>query len=49
LRRLDPQLDPAALLPELVEQLGSNKDTDQVQIAESILLLAGDLTWSERP
>lgn len=49
LRRLDPQLDPAPLLVELVDALASNKDTDRVQIAEAILLLAGDLAWSERP
>ncbi len=49
LRRLDPDLDPAPLLAELVGLLASNKDTDRVQIAESILLLAGDLAWSERP
>ena len=48
-RRLDPQLDPAPLLAELVPSLASDKDTDQVQIAEAILLLAGDLAWSERP
>jgi HEAT repeat protein len=49
LRRLDPQLDPAPLLVDLVGALASNKDTEQVQSAEAILLLAGDLAWSERP
>jgi HEAT repeat protein/YHS domain-containing protein len=49
LRRLDPELDPAPFLAELVTSLASNKDTDQVQTAEAILLLAGDLAWSERP
>lgn len=49
LRRLDPQLDPAPLLAELLSALASNKDTEQVQSAEAILLLAGDLAWSERP
>jgi hypothetical protein len=54
LRRLDPELDPAPLLADLLPALASRegtkaKDTDQVQIAEAILLLAGDLTWSERP
>lgn len=49
LRRLDPQLDPAPLLPELQAALASKKDTEQVQSAEAILLLAGDLSWSERP
>ncbi|MFN0250753.1 MAG: HEAT repeat domain-containing protein [Kofleriaceae bacterium] len=54
LRRLDPELDPAPLLADLVDALGSSKhtttrDTDQVKTAEAILLLAGDLAWSERP
>ncbi len=49
LRRLDPQLDPSPLLPDLLAALGSSKDTEQVQSAEAILLLAGDLAWSERP
>jgi HEAT repeat protein len=46
LRRLEPDLDPAPLLPPLVGALAS-KDTEQVQAAEAILLLAGDLGWSE--
>jgi HEAT repeat protein len=49
LRRLDPQLDPAPLLPELTVALSSKKDTEQIQSAEAILLLTGDLAWSERP
>lgn len=49
LRRLDPQLDPAPLLADLLGALDGNKDTEQVQSAEAILLLAGDLAWSERP
>ncbi len=49
LRRLDPTLDPAPHLPALVSALGSAKDTDQVQAAEAVLLLAGDIAWAERP
>jgi len=47
LRRLAPDADVGALLPPLVTALDSNKDTEQVQIAEAILLLAGPATWSE--
>ncbi len=49
LRRLEPQLDPAPYLPSLLAALPSHKDTEQVQVAEAILLLAGDAGWSERP
>lgn len=49
LRRLDPSFDPAPHLPALLDALGSLKDTEQVQAAEAILLLAGELGWSERP
>lgn len=49
LRRLEPQLDPAPFLVELMTSLSSHKDTDQVQTAEAILILAGDASWSERP
>jgi HEAT repeat protein len=49
LRRLEPALDPAPYLPALVAALASHKDTEQVQVAEAILLLAGDAGWSERP
>jgi HEAT repeat protein len=48
LRRLDPAKDVRDLLPPLLDALASNKDTEQVQIAEAILLLAGPPTWSER-
>ncbi len=46
LRRLSPEANVTALLPPLVAALASNKDTEQVQIAESILLLAGPPDWS---
>lgn len=49
LRRLQPTIDPRPHLPALVAMLTSNKDTEQVQVAEAILLLAGDVRWSERP
>lgn len=49
LRRLDPALDPAPYLPQLLGALESHKDTEQVQVAEAILLLAGDAGWSEHP
>jgi YHS domain-containing protein len=48
LRHLAPDADVSALLPPLVAALDSNKDTEQVQIAEAVLLLAGPATWSER-
>jgi HEAT repeat protein len=48
LRRLDPKLDAAPLLGPLVVAMSSGKDTDQVQAAEAILLLAGPVTWSAR-
>jgi HEAT repeat protein len=48
LRRLDPQLDPGPLLPSLLAILTSAKDTEQVEAAHAILLLAGPLTWTER-
>lgn len=47
LRRLDPNANVSALLPPLVAALDSNKDTEQVQLAEAILLLAGPAAWSE--
>lgn len=47
LRRLDPDANVSALLPPLVAALDSNKDTEQVQLAEAILLLAGPASWSE--
>ncbi|MBL9014267.1 MAG: HEAT repeat domain-containing protein [Myxococcales bacterium] len=49
LRRLDPALDPGAYLPQLLASLDSHKDTEQVQVAEALLLLAGDPGWSEHP
>ncbi len=49
LRRLDPRIDGAPYLPALLAALTSHKDTEQVQVAEAILLLAGDPGWSERP
>ncbi len=48
LRRLEPELDPVPLLPALLSALGSAKDTEQVQAAEAILLIAGPTAWSER-
>lgn len=48
LRRLAPEADVAPLLPPLLLLLDSNKDTEQVQIAEAILLLVGPPAWSER-
>jgi len=48
LRRLEPGLDPAPLLPPLVAALASTKDTEQVGAAEAILLLAGQLAWADR-
>src|SRR5258708_3887433 len=47
LRRLEPDLDPAPLLPALLDALGSAKDTEQAQAAEAILLVAGPAVWSE--
>ncbi len=49
LRRLEPGLDAAPYLSALIAALASHKDTEQVQVAEAILLLAGDAGWSERP
>jgi hypothetical protein len=46
LRRLDPALDPRPALPHLLEVLRVGRDTDQVQAAEAILLLAGPETLS---
>jgi HEAT repeat protein len=48
LRRLEPEADMMELVKPLLDALDSNKDTEQVQIAEAILLLAGPATWSER-
>jgi HEAT repeat protein len=46
LRRLDPKLDPTPLLAPLLATLASGKDTEQVQAAEAIMLLAGPAQWS---
>jgi HEAT repeat protein len=46
LRRLDPALDPRPVLPHLLDVLRTGRDTDQVQAAEAILLLAGPETLS---
>jgi hypothetical protein len=46
LRRLDPALDPQPLLPPLLAIVQAGRDTDQVQAAEVILLLAGPASWS---
>lgn len=46
LRRLEPDLDPRPVLPRLLAVLGSGRDTDQIQAAEAILLLAGPVAWS---
>ncbi len=48
LRLLAPEADVTPLLPPLVAALESNKDTEQAQIAEAILLLVGPAAWSER-
>jgi HEAT repeat protein len=48
LRRLAPDADVKDQLPALLAALDNNRDTEQVQIAEAILLLAGPSTWSER-
>lgn len=48
LRRLEPAFPAGPHLPALLAALASNKDTEQVQVAEAILLLAGPLAWSER-
>ena len=46
LRRLDPALDPRPVLPHLLEVLKTGRDTEQVQAAEAILVLAGPISWS---
>jgi len=43
-----PDADVQELLPPLLDALDTNKDIEQIQIAEAILLLAGPATWSER-
>lgn len=49
LRRLDASLDPGPLLPPLLAALDSAKDTEQVEAAEAVLLLAGPATWAAHP
>lgn len=49
LRVLEPTFDATPHLGALLGALGSLKDTEQVQVAEAILLLAGEASWSERP
>ena len=46
LRRLEPALDARPLLGPLLELLATGRDTDQLQAAEVILLLAGNASWS---
>jgi HEAT repeat protein len=48
LRRLDPARDQTAAIAPLLAALDGAKDTEQVQLAEAILLLAGPAGWSER-
>jgi YHS domain-containing protein len=48
LRRLSPEVDVSLLLGVLVAALDGDKDTEQVGIAEAILLLAGPAAWAER-
>ncbi|NVB82684.1 MAG: hypothetical protein HOV81_30180 [Kofleriaceae bacterium] len=48
LRRLAPDKDVRELFPPLLHALDSYKDTEQVQVAEALLLLAGPEKWSER-
>jgi HEAT repeat protein/YHS domain-containing protein len=48
LRMLDPQADTTPLLAPLVSALDtSTRDTEQIDIAEAVLLLTGDPGWSE--
>ena len=49
LRLLDPGHDNAAERASLLAALASEEDTVQLQVAESILLLAGEPAWAERP
>ncbi len=53
LRRLSPTLDATPYLPALLTALGTpgdpdKKDTVQIEVAETILLLTGPAAWSER-
>lgn len=49
LRVLEPAFDSTPHLGALLAALGSLKDTEQVQVAEAILLVAGEASWAERP
>jgi HEAT repeat protein len=49
LRVLDPAADLTAERATLLAALASEKDTVQLQVAEALLLLAGEPAWSERP
>ncbi|MGE0871235.1 MAG: HEAT repeat domain-containing protein [Kofleriaceae bacterium] len=49
LRILDPNLDPKALLPPLLDALGADRDFEQVNVAEAVLMLAGPAEWSKYP
>ncbi|TMQ06700.1 MAG: hypothetical protein E6J90_45565 [Deltaproteobacteria bacterium] len=46
LRRLDPAIDPSALLPPLLEVVRAGRDVERIPAAEAILLLAGPAGWS---
>jgi hypothetical protein len=48
LRRLEPNLDATPLLPPLLTALDGEKDLEQLRVAETILLLAGDAKLAER-
>lgn len=47
LRRLDSTLDPAPLLPALVDLMNADKDTTQIAGAEATLILAGPAAIAE--
>ena len=52
LRRLDPTFDMTPYLTKLVAMLDDPalaKDTEQIPIAEAILLLAGEPSWAAKP
>ncbi len=52
LRRLAPDRDPAPYVRTLVAALDSprkHRDTEQIRIAEALLLLVGPASWSEHP
>ncbi len=48
LRRLEPTLDAVPLLPELMAALESEKDTERINVAETVLLLTGPTSLAER-